>query len=97
VQPDDQYWRGQADTPASTPAQRPDPEYAGPPTMTPPPPAWQPQRIVEPAPPRRLPPQDHAAIDADEARARTLTYGVGILAGAVLVILLCALCGRLLF
>lgn len=65
--------------------------------MSPPAGGWRPQHVVEPAPPRRLPPQDHAAIDSDEARARTLTYGIAILAGAVLVVLLCAVCGRVLF
>jgi hypothetical protein len=58
---------------------------------------WQPQRIVLPPPPRILPEQDHETIDADEARARTLTYGIGILAAVVGTLLLCALCGRLLF
>jgi len=52
---------------------------------------------VEPLPPRRLPAQDHGAIDEDETKARTLTRGLGLLVGAVLVILLCALCGRVLF
>jgi hypothetical protein len=65
--------------------------------MTPPPYAWQPAHVVEPAPPRSLPVQDHPAIDADEARARTLTYGLAAVAGAVLLIVLCALCGRTLF
>jgi len=71
--------------------------YQGPPPTTPPPPGWHPVRIVEPAPPRRLPPQDHERIDEEEARARTLTQGVGIVVGAILVIVLFALCGRALF
>ena len=71
--------------------------YAGPPAMAPPATGWRPERIVEPAPPRRLPAQDHSAIDADEARARAMTYGIGVLAGVALVILLCAVCGRALF
>jgi hypothetical protein len=72
-------------------------QYVGPPPTAAPPSAWRPEHIVEPAAPRRLPAQDHAVIDADEARARTLTYGIGIVTGAVLLILLCALCGRALF
>jgi hypothetical protein len=52
---------------------------------------------VQPAPPRRLPAQNHGAIDDDEAKARTLTRGLGLLVGAILLILLCALCGRVLF
>ena len=65
--------------------------------MTPPPSGWRPIHIVEPAAPRNLPVQDHDAIDADEARARAMTYGIGVLAGVALVILLCAVCGRAIF
>jgi hypothetical protein len=52
---------------------------------------------VQPAPPRQLPAQDHAGIDADEVRARTLTLGFALIAGAIIVIVMCALCGRALF
>jgi hypothetical protein len=41
--------------------------------------------------------QDHRRLDDEEARARTLTMGLGLVAGALLVILLCAVCGRALF
>jgi hypothetical protein len=51
--------------------------------------------VVETPPPRRLPPQDHAAIDNAEARARVFTIGMGAVAGAVILIALCALAGRL--
>jgi len=71
--------------------------YVGPPPMTPPPSGWRPPRVVAPADPRHLPRQDHNRIDDDEARARTLTNGVGILVGAILVIALCALCARAFF
>ena len=71
--------------------------YTGPPSSTPPPSGWRPARMVQPAPPRELPPQDHAGIDADEARARTLTLGLALVAGAIIVIVLCALCGRAAF
>jgi hypothetical protein len=68
--------------------------YQGPPTTTPPPTGWRPARLVEPPPPRRLPAQDHAHIDDEEARARTLTRGVGLVVAAILVIVACVLCGR---
>jgi hypothetical protein len=104
VQPDDAYWRRPADgaDPAAEPQfppadVRPRPFYQGPPTTTPPPTGWRPPHVVEPAPPRRLPAQDHDRIDAQEAQARTLSLGVAIVVGAVLVIVLCAVCGRTLF
>lgn len=71
--------------------------YPGPPPMSPPPTGWHPPHHVEPAPPRRLPNQDHDHLDAEEARARTLTQGVALIAVAALVVLTCLLCGRLLF
>jgi hypothetical protein len=36
-------------------------------------------------------------LDAGERSARTLTLGVGMIAGAVVLILTCLLCSRLLF
>ena len=71
--------------------------YTGPPPTAPPPPGWRPPVVVTPAAPRTLPAQDTARIDAEEQSARTLTYGVGMVAGAVLVVLLLILCGRFLF
>jgi hypothetical protein len=65
--------------------------------MSPPPTGWRPPNVVEPAPPRTLPNQDHGRIDEDEAAARTLTHGVGILVGAILLIVFCALCARVAF
>jgi hypothetical protein len=100
VQPDDPYSPGRgrpAEVPGPPAPRPPLSGYEGPPPTTPPPYGWQPERIVEPAPPRRLPAQDHTAIDAAEARARTLTYGVGVVVGAILLIVLCGLCGRALF
>ncbi|RLK23689.1 hypothetical protein DER29_1559 [Micromonospora sp. M71_S20] len=52
---------------------------------------------LRPPPPRRLPPQDMAELDAAEQRAQRLTYGVGTVAGVVLVVLVCVLCSRLVF
>jgi hypothetical protein len=71
--------------------------YLPPPPMNAPPTGWRPVRIVEPAPPRTLPPQNHAAIDADEARARELTRTFGIVAAVGLAVLLLLLCGRAIF
>jgi hypothetical protein len=73
------------------------PAYFGPPPMVPPPPQWHTPHVVQPAPPRQLPHQDHTRIDAEEARARTLTIGLGMVAGAVILILMCGLCARGLF
>lgn len=72
------------------------PAYTGPPPTVPPPPGWQPPVEVEPPPPRALPPQDHSELDAAEQGARTLTYGIGMVAGAVVLIMICALCSRIL-
>jgi len=87
---------GNASPAASEPAY-PGLSYPGPPATFPPPSGWRPEQVVEPPPPGRLPAQDHRAIDEEEAKARTLTRGLGLLAAAILLILLCALCGRVLF
>ncbi|MEE3919607.1 hypothetical protein V2I01_18445 [Micromonospora sp. BRA006-A] len=71
--------------------------YAGPPPSTPPPPGWRPPVHVQPSPPRRLPPQDMAAMDQAEQRAQRLTYGIGAAVAVVLVLLTCLLCSRVLF
>jgi hypothetical protein len=44
-----------------------------------------------------MPAQDADALDEAEGSARTLTYGVGMVAGAIVLILMCLLCSRLLF
>ncbi len=103
MQPDNEYWRRpeQDDNPpggAASALPGPGrPTYGGPPPSSPPPTGWRPEHIVEPLPPRLLPAQDHALIDNEEARARTLSTGIAIVAGALIVILLCAVCGRNLF
>jgi hypothetical protein len=84
----------------SRPPELPEPadvQYQPPPRMVAPPAGWRPPYIVEPAPPRWLPPQDQERLDQDEARARTLTQGIAIIAAAIMVILMCAICGRVLF
>ncbi|MCX4386842.1 hypothetical protein OG777_07865 [Micromonospora peucetia] len=99
----DEYWR-RPDTspewPAVVPAASPPARgsgYPGPPPTTPPPAGWRPPVHLRPPPPRRLPPQDMAELDAAEQRAQRLTYGVGTVAGVLLVVLVCVLCSRLLF
>jgi hypothetical protein len=44
-----------------------------------------------------LPAQDHPRLDAEERGARTLTYGVGMIAAAVLIVVICLLCSRIIF
>ncbi|MDT5025374.1 MAG: hypothetical protein QOE61_1800 [Micromonosporaceae bacterium] len=95
TRPEDSPWAGPG--PTGQRAVLPGLVYQGPPPTTPPPAGWRPPHVVEPAPPRRLPEQDHSAIDDQESRARTLTVGLAIVASAVVLIVLCALCGRALF
>lgn len=75
----------------------PEPGYQGPPPTDPPPAGWRPPLVVQPPLPRSLPWQDHESLDAQERSARTLTLGVGMVAAAILLVLLCALCARTLF
>ncbi len=100
--PDDAYW--QRPDPAFTPPAPPPvtpparaPGYQGPPRTDPPPPDWRPPTISQPPPPRALPPQDMDALDDAEGSARTVTYGVGLVAGAIALILICLLCARAIF
>jgi hypothetical protein len=65
--------------------------------MVPPPPGWRPPVEFQPAPPRELPPQNHSELDRAEQSARTVTYGIGMVAGAILLIVVCALCSRIPF
>jgi hypothetical protein len=78
-------------------APTPEPQYQGPPRSAPPPSDWRPRTLIQVPAPRTLPTQDSSALDAAERAARTTTYGVGMVAGAVLVIVLFVLCGRALF
>ncbi|MGK5679342.1 translation initiation factor 2 [Actinoplanes sp. URMC 104] len=100
--PDDAYWqRPDPDYPAPAsepqPAPPPGSDYAGPPPSAPPPANWRPPTINQPPPPRSMPPQDMDALDDAEGSARTVTYGVGLVAGAIALILLCLLCARVIF
>lgn len=89
--------RHQVVRPAGPPPPAPSANYPGPPRNPVPSPQWQPPVYVQPAPPRPLPAQDVPALEAAEGSARTLTYGVGLIAGAVLLVVMCLLCSRLLF
>jgi hypothetical protein len=52
---------------------------------------------VQAPPPRRLPPQDPLSLNQAEERARTFTYGIAMVSGAVMFVLVLVLCGRALF
>ena len=67
------------------------------PGQRPPPPDWRPPVLAQPPAPRSLPAQDEAALDEQESAARSMTYGIGLVAGAILLIVSCLLCSRLLF
>ena len=44
-----------------------------------------------------MPPQDLEALDEAEGSARTVTYGIGLMAGAVALVIMCLLCARIIF
>ena len=97
----DAYWRrpspgAEGGRPELPPPNR-EPGYAGPPRVPPPPGTWHPPIVSQPPEPRTLPPQDLDAVDEAERSARTVTYGVGLVAAAIAVILMCLLCARILF
>ncbi|MEU4237779.1 translation initiation factor 2 [Actinoplanes sp. NPDC026619] len=102
VPDDDAYWQ-RPDPSSAQPAPPPAPTtrnehaYPGPPKAPPPVAAWRPPTIAQPPPPRALPSQDMDAMDEAEGSARTVTYGVGLVAGAIAVILMCLLCARAIF
>ncbi|MCG5449004.1 MULTISPECIES: hypothetical protein [Micromonospora] len=105
----DDYWRrpdtgddAVADQPptapaATPPAGGPATGYSGPPPSVAPPAGWRPPVHLQPVPPRQLPPQDMAGLDAAEQRSQRVTYGFGAAAGVVLLVLLCLLCSRVIF
>jgi hypothetical protein len=96
----DDYWRRPpegTEEPPRSPVTPPTAAYSGPPRSSPPPHGWRPPMVFQPAPPRAMPKQDEERLDREEQAATILTKGVGIFAGAVLVVLLLILCGRVLF
>ncbi|MGC9667925.1 translation initiation factor 2 [Planosporangium sp. 12N6] len=82
--------------PGAVPAREPV-AYTGPPPTNRPPAGWRPRLVVQAPPPRRLPAQDPPAMDEAEQRARTVTLGVALVGGAVMIVLMLVLCGRALF
>jgi hypothetical protein len=44
-----------------------------------------------------MPAQDMDALDETERSAKTVTYGLGLVAGAIALILLCLLCAHAIF
>ncbi len=89
----DAEWQRPAASPAepATEATPPPakPTYAGPPRSQPPSAHARPAPLIQPLPPpRELPPQDHDAIDAEEAQARLVTLGISIVAGVLAVLLI---------
>jgi hypothetical protein len=104
VPDDDAYWQRPdpnslvpGPAPESPPAADPAKSYSGPPQPPQPSPHWRPPTIAQPPPPRALPPQDMDALDEAEGSARTVTYGIGMVAGAIALILMCLLCARVIF
>ncbi|MGH3727481.1 MAG: translation initiation factor 2 [Micromonosporaceae bacterium] len=95
----DAYWRRPAngDSPPAAGAAREEapPGYDGPPPNSPPPTGWRTPTVAEPHAPRTLPEQDEPVIEEAEREARTVTYGVGIVAGAIVLVLLFVVCARL--
>ena len=101
---DDAYWQRPDSEPGPfgagrpvPPAPNPAPTYQGPPRTPPPSAQWRPPVVAKPPPPRSMPGQDIDALDEAEGSARTLTYGIGLVAGAVALILMCLLCARVIF
>lgn len=90
-------WHRPGDAPGQSGHGEQDSGYTGPPPTLPPPRSWRPPVIHVPAPPRALPGQDVTELEAQERDARTVTYGVAMVAAAIGVILLFALCARVLF
>ena len=99
----DAHWRrptgeaaeGGGKPPGPEPERRPEPApYAGPPRSQPPPPGWRPPQVVHTPEPRTMPGQDHAAMDDVERSAATITTGIALVSGAVMLVMLLILCGR---
>jgi hypothetical protein len=98
---DDAYWqRPDPSVEAGLqrpPAPTPQPTYQGPPRVQAPSPFWRPPLVAKPPPPRSMPGQNTDALDEAEGSARTVTYGVGLVAAAIALILICLLCARIIF
>jgi hypothetical protein len=103
VPDDDAYWQrpdsgNEAFRPGpSTPPTGRVPEYSGPPRADPPSANWRPPVVSQPPPPRSMPAQSMDALGEAERSARTVTFGIGLVAGAIALILMCLLCARAIF
>jgi hypothetical protein len=53
--------------------------------------------VNEPPAPRHLPTQDHERLDVEEQAANTLTQGIGMVVGAIALVLVLILCARTVF
>jgi hypothetical protein len=97
---DDTQWRRPPEGESAPPPARhvsPPAAYTGPPPTIAPPLGWRPPVVVRTPPPRAMPPQDLPRLDEAEQQARTITYGVAMVAGAIMILLMLVLCGRALF
>jgi hypothetical protein len=101
---DDAYWQrpdpsveGGLQRPPAPKPQPSAPTYQGPPRAQAPSPFWRPPVVAQPPPPRVMPGQDLGAVEEDEGSARTVTYGVGLVAAAIALILMFLLCARIIF
>jgi hypothetical protein len=100
---DEQLWRRPGDDTPTSPTvpgfgtASDGPVYTGPPRGTPAPPNWRPPTLIQAPAARNLPEQSDGALDEQERAARTITYGVGMITGAIALILLFVICGRLVF
>ena len=81
----------------AAPLTTPESAYAGPPRSAPPDPDWQPKVLVRTPEARRLPAQNQDALDEIDRNNAALTRGIGLVAGAIGLILLFIVCGRLVF
>jgi hypothetical protein len=61
-----------------------------------PPLGWRPPLVIQTPPPRAMPAQDMAAIGLAEQQGRTITYGIAMVTGAIMIVLMLILCGRVL-
>lgn len=95
---DEQLWRRpDAALPPVPPHPVAAPSYSGPPPTVPADADWKPRTLIEVPAAGKLPAQDDARLDEEERSARTVTYGVSMVAGAIALIILFVLCGRVIF
>lgn len=73
------------------------PPYTGPPKAPPPPVGWRPPTLIQAPEARVLPTQDLDAIEGEERQAKVTTYGVGMITGAIALLVVFVLCARLVF